>query len=79
MAFEKREGPATCLSFLGLELDTVAMVLRLPASKLEALQVLIRSWLPSRLLQARSRVIDRLTLPRLLCGAGRENLPAQVV
>ena len=48
VAFEKREGPATCLSFLGLELDTVAMVLRLPASKLEALQVLIRSWLGRR-------------------------------
>ena len=30
----KLEGPATCLSFLGIEVDTVALQLRLPPEKL---------------------------------------------
>ena len=53
MAEDKQEGPSTRLSFLGLEIDTVAMELRLPAEKLRDLQVLIHSygvvggWLPS--------------------------------
>jgi len=31
----KPEGPATCTTFLGIELDTVAMEMRLPAAKLK--------------------------------------------
>ena len=34
----KREGPSTCLVFLGIELDTIKLELRLPADKLEGLQ-----------------------------------------
>ena len=30
IAEHKRDGPTTCLIFLGIELDTIAMVLRLP-------------------------------------------------
>ena len=44
VAEDKLEGPSTRLSFLGLEINTVAMELRLPAEKLRDLQVLIRSW-----------------------------------
>lgn len=44
VAEDKLEGPSTLLSFLGLEIDTVAMELRLPAEKLRDLQILIRSW-----------------------------------
>ena len=29
----KKEGPATCIGFLGMELDSVAMQVRLPAEK----------------------------------------------
>ena len=31
----KLEGPSICLTFLGIEVDTVAMQIRLPRSKLE--------------------------------------------
>lgn len=34
---EKLEGPTTCLSFLGITLDTDLMQLRLPAEKLQRL------------------------------------------
>ena len=53
VAEDKLEGPSMRLSFLSLEIDTVAMELRLPAEKLRDLQVLIHSygvvggWLPS--------------------------------
>lgn len=45
IAPEKTEGPVTCLSFLGLELDSLAMEIRLPPSKLRALQALITQWI----------------------------------
>lgn len=37
-------GPATCVEFLGLELDTDAMEARLPADKLAFLIELIAAW-----------------------------------
>lgn len=40
----KREGPSTCLVFLGIELDTIKLKLRLPADKLEGLQSTIQKW-----------------------------------
>ncbi len=44
VAEEKLEGPCTSLTFLGVEIDTHAMELRLPQAKLRELQVLITSW-----------------------------------
>ena len=44
LADDKCEGPATCLTFLGIEIDTVEMELRLPAVKLWRLQHEIKSW-----------------------------------
>ena len=44
MAPHKRDGPTTCLIFLGIEIDTVAGELRLPADKLERLESLLREW-----------------------------------
>jgi hypothetical protein len=44
MAADKTEGPTTCLTFLGIELDTEAMEARLPASRLLELQQLIVEW-----------------------------------
>ena len=35
MAAHKREGPTTCLTFLGIELDSKEGILRLPKEKLE--------------------------------------------
>ena len=45
VAVEKLEGPAHALTFLGIEIDTQAMVIRLPQSKLTELEALIKSWL----------------------------------
>jgi hypothetical protein len=44
IADDKTEGPATCITFLGIEMDTIAMVLRLPPYKLQRLQQEIQQW-----------------------------------
>ena len=44
IAGHKCEGPTTCLTFLGIEIDTVAGQLRLPAEKLGRLKVLLQEW-----------------------------------
>ena len=44
VAIEKREGPATTLEFLELEVDSGAMEIRLPASKLEEIDSLLQQW-----------------------------------
>ena len=41
---DKCEGPATTLPILGIEVDSIAMQLRLPAQKLERLNQSIREW-----------------------------------
>ncbi|MCG8624736.1 MAG: hypothetical protein MJE68_22410 [Proteobacteria bacterium] len=44
LAPHKTVGPSTCLVFLGIEIDTIAMELRLPQEKLHKLQELLREW-----------------------------------
>ena len=44
IASDKTEGPTTCLTFLGIELDTVEMQARLPPPKLLELQQLCTIW-----------------------------------
>ena len=44
LATEKVEGPCTCLPFLGIEIDSVAQELRLPAEKLARLGSLLVEW-----------------------------------
>lgn len=44
MAPDKTEGPTTCLTFLGIEVDTQAMRARLPQAKLLELQQLTADW-----------------------------------
>ena len=41
VAHDKTEGPSTCLTILGIEVDSVAMELRLPNDKLERLSGLL--------------------------------------
>lgn len=48
LSVEKTEGPVTTLSFLGIELDTVGMVFRLPQDKLERLTSLIDGFCVAR-------------------------------
>lgn len=45
VASEKVEGPLTCLKFLGIEIDTQWMCLRLPQDKLADLKQLVASWI----------------------------------
>ena len=45
VATEKLEGPATKLTFLGIELDTSLMTKRLPSTKLTELKTTLASWL----------------------------------
>ena len=44
LAVHKRDGPTTRLTFLGIEIDTVAGQLRLPADKLQRLLELLEKW-----------------------------------
>lgn len=44
IADHKTEGPTTCLTFLGIEVDTRVGELRLPAEKLSRLQDLLHQW-----------------------------------
>ena len=44
VAEHKREGPTTCLTFLGIEMDTQVSQLRLPAAKLHRLRLLLEDW-----------------------------------
>ena len=44
LAIEKVEGPSTCLPFLGIEIDSIAQELRLPADKLMRLRSLLGEW-----------------------------------
>ena len=45
VASAKLEGPTTNLCFLGIEIDTVALEIRLPQDKLSRLQELVHKWL----------------------------------
>jgi len=45
VAWEKLEGPAMCLTFLGFEIDTEALELRFPQEKLVELDRTVNSWL----------------------------------
>ena len=44
LSWDKVEGPTTCLSFLGIEIDTVRWELRLPQEKLTELIHLLTTW-----------------------------------
>ena len=44
VADDKLEGPESCLKFLGFEVDSQSMVIRLPSAKLTEMQQLIQDW-----------------------------------
>ena len=44
IAEHKRDGPSTCIVFLGIEIDTIAGELRLPTGKLHRFQALLHEW-----------------------------------
>ena len=48
VAEDKLEGPTTCLTFLGIELDSQLMIHRLPANKLQEIRGIIGEWLSKK-------------------------------
>ena len=48
VATQKLEGPTTCLTFLGIEINTMALQLRLPQVKLVELRALVSTWMGKR-------------------------------
>ena len=48
LALEKVEGPSTIISFLGILLDTVRMVIRLPEDKLVRIKDTLSTWLEKK-------------------------------
>jgi len=44
LATDKTEGPSSCLTVLGIEIDSTAMELRLPQDKLTCLTSLLNTW-----------------------------------
>ena len=70
---EKDEGPATTITFLGLELDSINMEVRLPKEKLQKLKSLILSWRGRKAGKKR----DLLSLIGLLTHAGRAVRPGR--
>ena len=45
IAADKTAGPATRITFLGIEIDTVDMTIRLPVEKLQEVQELLKFWM----------------------------------
>ena len=71
VAQEKVEGPVTCLKFLGLEVDTVAMQVRIPQEKLDDLRKTI-AWVIS--------LADRkITLKELQSLIGKLNFACKAI
>ena len=53
LAMDKLEGPSHCITFLGIEIDTVAGVLRLPPDKLIRLRKALQQWSSRRACERR--------------------------
>ena len=78
LAQHKRDGPTTCLTFLGVEVDTEAAELRLPQAKLERLRSLLEDWGDRKVCRRREleSLVGVYTQPRLQSGTLRSGLPA---
>ena len=76
VAPEKTEGPTTCLTFLGIEINTQTNQLRLPQDKLEKLRSTIGRWMYSGKKQAPRRSGTKRDLLSLI---GLLNHAAKVV
>ena len=58
VAENKLVGPSTCITFLGIEIDSVRMKLRLPEDKLERVKTLVAEWRGQR--SCRKRELESL-------------------
>ncbi|KAM4807939.1 LOW QUALITY PROTEIN: uncharacterized protein WCC33_001415 [Rhinophrynus dorsalis] len=69
VAQEKTVGPSTCLTFLGIEIDSVAQVVRLPKDKVERTKVQV-AW---------ARQQEKVTLQQLQSLLGLLNFACRVI
>ena len=80
VAPDKVVGPSTTLTFLGIELDSVSMVMRLPRSKLERLKASLGRWLGKN--SARKRqlqsIIGQLSDAAIVVWPGRTFLQSLI-
>ena len=53
LALDKLEGPSDCIIFLGIEINTAAGILRLPADKLAHLRTVLQQWSSRRACERR--------------------------
>ena len=58
VAAEKTVGPTTCLIFLGIEIDTEQLELRLPEEKLQRVKQVVEGWIGRK--AARRRELESL-------------------
>lgn len=73
LSWEKVEGPTTCLSFLGIDIDTEAWELRLPEDKLTSLLTELHSWLTRHKCTKRQllSLVGKLSFATKVIPAGR--------
>ena len=67
IAEDKSEGPATRIIYLGIEIDTVAMTVRLPADKMEKIQTLLREWSAKRVKCTKRELLSLIGLLAFAC------------
>ena len=73
LKIQKIEGPSMCLIFLGIELDTVRLEMRLPVERIAHLKDLLRSWVGKKHCQKREllSLIGKLSHACKVVVAGR--------
>ena len=73
VAPDKVVGPSTTLTFLGIKLESVSMVMRLPRSKLEHLKASLDRWLGKNLARKRQlqSIIGQLSNAAIVVRPGR--------
>ena len=74
IADDKLEGPSMCLTYLGIEIDTVSMTVRLPAEKLSKLKSMVLEWAGRR----KCRKRDLLSLIGFLAFACKVVKPGRI-
>ena len=79
LAAHKREGPTTCFTFLGIEMDSRARILRLPADKLQRLISVLQEWGDRKVCTQREleSLIGLLNHACKVVRPGRVHVPAQ--
>ncbi len=75
MAPHKRDGPTTCITFLGIQVNTVAGKLRLPEEKLLRLKTLLQEWEAKKVCQ-RKQLESLIGLLTHACKVVRPGVPS---